>query len=91
MITDKQFDDSFTSAGGWFFLNEFKTIYKWTDEKDKLIDRVYKKGYDSDKSGTRTRVNNVLRIIENNRAKEALIKIRDSIINKCIQMPAIGK
>ena len=78
MITDKQFDDAFTAAGGWFILTQFEEVYNWKSDKDKLIDRMYSKGFDNAKSGTRTRVNSLLRIIENNRSRDALLKIRDS-------------
>ena len=36
------------------------------------------KGFDSKISGSKTRVSSALRIIENGRAEEALLKIRDS-------------
>lgn len=78
MITDKQFNDSFTAAGGWFFLNEFEFINNWTGDNQDLIDKVFIHGWDGARSGTSTRVSSALRIIRNHRAKEALIKIRDS-------------
>ena len=83
MITDKQFDDAFTAAGGWFILTQFEEVYNWKGDKDGLIDYMYTKGFDKSRSGTRTRVNCLLRIIENKRSKDALLKIRDSrFINK---------
>lgn len=78
MITDKQFDDSFTAAGGWFLLTQFETIYRWNGTKAELVDEMYSKGFDSKRSGTNTRVSGVLRIIEEGRGKDALVKIRDS-------------
>lgn len=78
MITDKQFDDSFTAAGGWFLLTQFETIYHWNGTKAELVDELYDRGFDSNRSGTNTRVSSVLRIIEEGRGKDALVKIRDS-------------
>lgn len=82
-ITDKQFDDAFTAAGGWFFLTQFEKIHNWTGNKSDLVDELFKDGFDAKRTGTNTRVSSVIRIIEGNRGKEALIKIRDSkMINK---------
>ena len=78
MITDKQFDDAFTAAGGWFILTQFEEVYNWKYGKEELIDKMYAKGFDKSKSGTRTRVSSLLRIIENKRSKDAFVKIRDS-------------
>lgn len=83
MITDKQFEDSFTVSGGWFILTQFEKIYSWTGNKADLMDELFKEGFDAKRTGTSTRVPGVIRIIEGNRGKEALIKIRDSkTINK---------
>lgn len=79
MITDKQFEDSFTAAGGWFFLTNFEIIFNWHGDKVSLIDELFEKGFDNKKTGTKTRVSGCLRIIENGRGKEALMKIRNSI------------
>lgn len=78
MISDKQFEDSFTAAGGWFLLTQYETILNWNGTRNELIDELYKKGFDSKRTGTNTRVSGVLRIIESKRDKEALLKIRDS-------------
>ncbi len=77
-ITDKQFDDAFTAAGGWFFLTQFELIKSWYGDKSELIDLIYSKGFDSKRTGSNTRVSSVLRIIEADRVKDALIKIRES-------------
>lgn len=83
MITDKQFEDAFTAAGGWFILTQFEKIYNWTGTKSDLVDELFKEGFDARRTGTNTRVSSVIRIIEGERGKEALIKIRDSrMINK---------
>ncbi len=82
-ITDKQFDDAFTAAGGWFILTQFEKIHNWTGNKSDLVDELFKAGFDAKRTGTNTRVSSVIRIIDSNRGKEALIKIRDSkMINK---------
>ena len=78
MITDKQFDDAFTAAGGWFILTQFETVYEWRGEKRDLIDMLYLEGFDKARTGTSTRVNSLKRIIDNGRGKEALEKVRDS-------------
>lgn len=83
MITDKQFEDAFTAAGGWFILSQYETIHNWTGTKAELIDRLFTEGFDNKRDGTSTRVSSVIRIIEGKRGKEALEKIRDSSrINK---------
>lgn len=82
-ITDKQFDDAFTAAGGWFILTQFEKIHNWTGNKSDLVDELFNAGFDAKRTGTNTRVSSVIRIIDGNRGKEALIKIRDSkMINK---------
>ena len=78
MITDKQFDDAFTVAGGWFILTHFETVYEWRGEKQDLIDKLYLEGFEKKRTGTSTRVNSLKRIIDNGRGKEALEKVRDS-------------
>jgi hypothetical protein len=78
MISDKQFDDAFTAAGGWFFLTQFELIKSWAGSKAELVNLIYSKGFDAKKTGSSTRVSGSLRIIGNGRGKEALIKIRDS-------------
>ena len=78
MITDKQFDDAFTAAGGWFFLTQFELIKSWSGRKAQLVDLIYTKGFDAKRTGSNTRVSSAVRIIDADRGKEALIKIRDS-------------
>jgi hypothetical protein len=78
MITDKQFEDAFTAAGGWFFLTQFELIKAWDGSKAELVDLIYSKGFDAKRTGSTTRVSSSLRIINAGRGKEALIKIRDS-------------
>ena len=78
MITDKQFEDAFTAAGGWFFLTQFELIKTGAGSKAELVDLVYSKGFDSKRTGSNTRVSSSLRIIDAGRGKEALIRIRDS-------------
>ena len=78
MITDKQFEDAFTAAGGWFIATQFETVFNWTGSKADLVDEIFAKGFDKGRVGTNTRVSGLIRIIDNDRAKEALEKIRDS-------------
>ena len=77
-MTDKQFNDAFTSVGGWFFLKYFETIYNWRRTRSELIDQLYLEGFDTKRTGTQTRVNNAIRLIDNHKGKEALLKIRES-------------
>ncbi|MDD4690609.1 MAG: hypothetical protein PHE51_12815 [Eubacteriales bacterium] len=78
MITDKQFEDAFTAAGGWFFLTQFELIKAWAGSKTELVEMIYSKGFDAKRTGSNTRVSSSIRIIDAGRGKEALIKIRDS-------------
>ena len=78
MITDKQFNDAFTAAGGWFFLTQYETIKNWTHDKASLIEHIFTQGFDSKIIGSKTRISSALRIIENGRTEEALLKIRAS-------------
>ena len=78
MITEKQFDDAFTAAGGWFFLTQFELIKSWTGSKAELVDIIYSKGFDAKRTGSYTRVSSSVRILDAGLGKEALLKIRNS-------------
>ena len=78
MISDKQFEDAFTAAGGWFFLTQFELIKDWTGRRTELVDLLYSKGFDAKRTGSNTRVSSSIRMIDAGRGKEALVKIRDS-------------
>ena len=77
-MTDKQFNDAFTAAGGWFLLSQFETIADWIGSKAALIDHLYTKGFDAKPSGTSARVSSVLRLIDEKRVEDAIVKCRDS-------------
>lgn len=77
-MTDKQFTDAFTAAGGWFILTQYQFIANSNLDKEKLLQKLFEKGFDAEISGTRTRLNSTLRIIREGRSREALEKIRDS-------------
>lgn len=77
-MTDKQFDDAFTAAGGWFILTQYETIAGWTGSKKELVDYIFSLGFDLKRTGSNTRVSSTLRIIQENRTRDALVKIRDS-------------
>ena len=82
-MTDKQFDDAFTAAGGWFILTQYETIAGWTGSQKELADYIFSLGFDLKRTGSNTRVSSTLRIIRENRTRDALVKIRDSkIINR---------
>lgn len=78
MMTDKQFNDAFKTAGGWFFLTQYETIATWIGDRTELVDYIYLQGFDKNRVGSSSRVSSVVRIIENGRSREAIIKIRDS-------------
>lgn len=85
-MTDKQFNDAFTAAGGWFILTQYDKIVDWKGDRSDLVDELYRVGFDSKRSGTNTRVASTLRIINNGRGKEALEKFLNSKrINSAIQ------
>ena len=80
-ITDKQFINSYRSAGLWFvalYMEEFLLRVDELDDdllKNKLIEEIYDNGentFDKEISGTRTRVNALYRIIKAGRVIEAL-------------------
>ena len=77
-MTDKQFNDAFTAAGGWFILTQYQFIANSNLDKETLLKKLFEKGFDAEISGTRTRLNSTLRIIREGRSREALEKIRDS-------------
>lgn len=77
-MTDKQFNDAFTAAGGWFIVTQFETINGWNGNRRDLVDHIYTMGFDAKRTGTNTRVSSVLRLIEENRIEDAIIKVRDS-------------
>ena len=77
-MTDKQFDDAFTAAGGWFILTQYETIAGWTGSQKELVDYIFSLGFDLKRTGSNTRVSSTLRIIRENRIRDALVKIRDS-------------
>lgn len=79
-ITQKQFINSYRSAGLWFVALFMEAFLLRIDElhdpykKTKLIEEIYNngKGFDKEEGGTRTRVNCLFRIIEAGRVIEAL-------------------
>ena len=77
-MTDKQFDDAFTAAGGWFIVTQYETIVDWNGTRADLVDHIYTLGFDAKRTGSNTRVSSVLRLIDENRIEDAIIKVRDS-------------
>lgn len=77
-MTNKQFNDAFTAAGGWFILTQYETIADWTGNRADLVDYIFSLGFDAKRTGSNTRVSSVLRLIDENRIKDAIIKVRDS-------------
>ncbi len=77
-MTDKQFNDAFTAAGGWFILTQYETIADWASSTADLVDHIYSKGFDAKRTGSNTRVSSVLRLIDENRIEEAIIKVKNS-------------
>ena len=77
-MTDKQFIDAFTAAGGWFILTQYQFIATSQLNREDLLHELFAKGFDAKISGTKVRLSSVLRIIREGRSREALEKIRDS-------------
>lgn len=77
-MTEKQYEDAITAAGKWAFLKAYETVKNWHGEKSDLIHNVFRMGFDTCKSGSTTRVNSILRIIDERMDKRALEEIRDS-------------
>ena len=77
-MTDKQFNDAFTAAGGWFTLTQYETIADWAGEKSDLSDHLFAQGFDVSRKNTSTRLASVTRLIRENRIEDAIIKCRDS-------------
>lgn len=77
-MTDKQFNDAFTTPGGWFILTQYETIADWTESNADLVDHIYSLGFDANRKQTSDRVSCVRRLIRENRIEEAIIKVRDS-------------
>lgn len=59
-------------------MTQFETVYEWKGDKRDLVDKLYLEGFDKTRTGTSTRVSSLMRIIDNDRGKEALEKVRDS-------------
>lgn len=78
-ISEKQFEDAFTAAGGWFIVTQFELIKTWTGSRSDLVDLILTKGFDAKRTGSSTRVTSTIRIIEGGAGREALEKIRDSV------------
>ena len=78
-MDDKQFNDAFKSAGGWFVANYYLLAERWCGSSSELAEVIFKNDKtDSDIQGTKTRVNSLFRIIENGRGVEALKKVVES-------------
>jgi hypothetical protein len=79
-MTQKQFINSYRSAGLWFVALFMEAFLLRIDElndpnkKTKLIEEIYNNGqsFDKNEGGTRTRVNCLFRIIKAGRVIEAL-------------------
>jgi len=79
MLTDKQFNDSFTAAGGKFIANNFEYV---ADNQNKplseIVATLFLLGYDSNINGTRTRVSSMFRLFREDQGEAALRKIAAS-------------
>lgn len=76
--TSETLRETLNTAGSWFLLTQVEVILNWSAEDSSLVEALYQKGFDRNKSGTRARVSAVRRLIRENLLKEALEKIRDS-------------
>lgn len=79
MLTEKEFIDAFTAVGGRFFVYNYEYISNNINMSvNDLVEALYLLGYDSDKSGTKTRVYSALRLINDNNGIKALKKVASS-------------
>jgi len=78
-MTDAQFKNSFTAAGGWFIVSQYRLIAESNLPSSELLDRLFAQGFDADLSGTKARLAATRRIIREDRVREAMEKIRDSV------------
>lgn len=89
MLTEKEFIDAFTAVGGRFFVNNYEYIlHNINMPVNDLVEALYPLGYDSKKSGTRTRVYSAIRLIGDNYGIKALKKAASSkrIDSKAVQL-----
>lgn len=77
-LNDNQIRRLLGSVGKWFFVKYFQEAYSNRDDKKALIDLLYNEGFDKDISGTTTRVNCMIRIIDSGCSQEAFRIIEDS-------------
>ena len=77
-MTDAEFVRMFNTAGGWFIVSQYRLIAESNLPSRELLDRLFAQGFDSELSGTKTRLSAVKRIITEGRVRDAMEKIRDS-------------
>lgn len=77
-LTEKQVKRLLNSTGKWFFVKHFEDVYSSMENKERLIKRLYDEGFDKDITGTSTRVNCMIRLINSDCMAYALQNIADS-------------
>lgn len=77
-FTEKQIKRLLNSTGKWFFIKYFEDVYSNRENKEHLIKRLYCEGFDKDITGTSTRVNCMIRLINSDCLADALQIIADS-------------
>ena len=88
MLTEKEFIDVFTAVGGKFFANNYEDILNNINNPiNDLVEELYALGYDSKRTGTRTRVYSSIRLMSDNNGISALKKVASS---KRIDLKAIN-
>lgn len=79
MLTEKQFNDAFTAAGGKFFSLNYEYIFDNINvSTGVMIDALYPLGYDKYRNGTSTRVSSCKRLINDDYGIRALKKVARS-------------
>lgn len=79
MLTEKEFVDAFTAVGGKFFANNYEYLLSNINKPiNDLVEELYTLGYDSKRTGTRTRVYSSIRLISENNGIRALKKVASS-------------
>ncbi len=78
MLSDKQFEDAFTTAEGWFVATYYELVADWQGENSDLVEIIFAQSTDEKRTGTNARISALRRIIENHRGGEALQKVVSS-------------
>lgn len=89
VLSEEIIDRLIRSVGKGFFLDNIEYVYTHrTEDKDRLVAELFKKGNDSDISGTRIRLYAMLNIINEGNTADALkyFRVRSDLLRLIDQM-----